>query len=190
MFSRYRKRLMSLTAPESLAGLDAMESFFRGGANWTQGAYNRSNGTKCLVGAANHVKESALDHAKVFVLQAVRERGYLTIEGFNDSRKSFAEIQDVLDRARFLAIEAHQAAIGSSSPVRGRLPAPAPDQVRGRLLAGEILPPDRDHERAEYPAHGSSPAPDQVRGRLLPAPDPVLVNVNPPRRALARRDWD
>jgi hypothetical protein len=41
-----------------------MEDFFQGGQNWTQGVYHRPNGTKCLVGAANHVRESAIDDAK------------------------------------------------------------------------------------------------------------------------------
>ena len=143
MFDKYRRRLMSRTAPESLAGLSRMELFLQGGRKWTKGAYHRPNGTKCLVGAADYTRGSSLDHAKVFVLMAVRERGYGSIESFNDSRASFAEIENVLNRARQLACAQMPAPVVKVLPVVKALPPPDASGVIDLMPVREKIPAKR-----------------------------------------------
>lgn len=99
----YRERCISLTGPESIKTLTAMERFFRDGKNWTQGAYHRPDGTKCLVGAAQSVHVSPINNARYWLQQAVAERGFTSIESFNDSRASYSEIAEILARAKQLA---------------------------------------------------------------------------------------
>ena len=108
-FKNYRQRRLSLTGPESLATLAAIERFFQGGRNWTQGAYHRLNGDKCIVGAAQSMRVGAIDDARYWIRQAIVELhpGYrwlpvMQIEAFNDSH-SFAEVAEVIDRAKQLA---------------------------------------------------------------------------------------
>jgi hypothetical protein len=106
--SSYWKTRLALTGPQSVETLTAMQGFFRGGAYWTQGDYHRSNGQKCLVGAADHVRASSVDTAKFWLEQAIAEKtGGGGIEGFNDSRRSYSEIAEVVARARQLAVEYH-----------------------------------------------------------------------------------
>jgi hypothetical protein len=124
-WKNYRQRRVSLTGPESIETLSAMEWFFQGGENWTKGAYHRRDGSKCLVGAAQSMRTAAIEDARYWVRQAIAERqgapvGLMGIEGFNDSRGSYTEIAAVLARAKQLA-----AARQSPAPV------------------AEILPPDR-----------------------------------------------
>ena len=96
-FDSKQKRRVSLTGRESVATLDHMEDFFQGGANCTQGAYHRSNGTKCLVGAADHVRVSSVDDAKYRLRQAIAElgggTGPMAIEQFNDSGARTAKLR-------------------------------------------------------------------------------------------------
>jgi hypothetical protein len=109
--SSYWKTRLALTSRDSVETLSAMEGFFRGGAGWTQGVYHRSNGQKCLVGAADHLRASSVDTAKYWLEKAIAEKTHGTvthIESFNDSRRSYSEIAEVIDRARQLAL-AHQA---------------------------------------------------------------------------------
>jgi hypothetical protein len=109
----YRKTMLTLTGPDSVAALNGMERFFADGAKWTRGAYHRWDGTKCLVGAANHVQLAAglkLSDPKYWIRRAIAERQgvvspVLGIEGFNDSRASYSEIAQVLTRAKQLALE-------------------------------------------------------------------------------------
>jgi hypothetical protein len=127
--SGYWKTRLALTGPESVETLDAMEGFFQGGANWTQGVYQRPNGQRCLVGAADHLRASSVDAAKFWLERAIAEetRGTVTrIESFNDSRRSYSEVAAVVRRAKELAA-AHYAQQSS----RGR-PALAyqPDEER------------------------------------------------------------
>ena len=99
----YWQRRVSLTGPESIKTLEGMERFFRDGKNWTQGAYHRPDGTKCLVGAAQSVHVMPVEDARYWLLQAVAERGFTSIESFNDSRASYSEIAEILARAKQLA---------------------------------------------------------------------------------------
>jgi hypothetical protein len=145
-FDSYRRRRAANTGPESIGTLEYMEDFFQNGANWTQHAYQRADGTRCLVGAANHVRSSSVDYAKFWLRQAIAERapGIRTIEQFNDTRRSYAEIAAVIARAKQLAAAAQRPA----------LPAPVM----------EILPP----ERPALPARDLAPVvpdPRQVRVR-------------------------
>jgi hypothetical protein len=107
--SSYWKTRLALTGRDSVETLTAMEGFFQGGANWTQGVYHRSNGQKCLVGAADHLRASSVDNAKFWLEQAIIEKtGELSgIEYFNDTRRSYSEIAEVVRRARQLALEYH-----------------------------------------------------------------------------------
>src|SRR3984957_7716441 len=129
-FDSYRQRRREISAPESVATLDHMRSFFGDGQNWAQHVYHGKDGRKCLVGAANHVRVSAIDDAKHWLRQAINEQtGLTSIEQFNDTRSSFAEIENILIRAKQLAATA-----------MARLPAPMPQRA---LPAPEILPPVR-----------------------------------------------
>jgi len=146
-FDSKQKRRVSLTGRESMATLDHMADFFEGGANWTQHAYNRSNGTKCLVGAANHVRVSSVDDAKYWLRQAIAEQGggagFMAIEGFNDTRGSYGEIEAVLARAKQLAASANRVSAPAAvaalpAPARlAALPAPAAQIPPARTLAYE-----------------------------------------------------
>lgn len=133
-FDKMREHRAGLTGRESVATLDHMEQFFKGGQNWTQNTYHAPNGTKCLVGAADHVRVSAVDDAKHWLRVAIAERepAITTIEGFNDSRQSFGEIEAVISRAKELAASANRlavparaAALPASAKVAA-LPAPVP----------------------------------------------------------------
>ena len=63
--SSYWRTRLALTGRDSVETLTAMEGFFQGGANWTQGVYHRSNGQKCLVGAADHLRASSVDSRQI-----------------------------------------------------------------------------------------------------------------------------
>ena len=135
----YRQRRVSLTALDTVATLSAMERFFQGGSNWTRWAYHRANGSKCLVGAAQSMRQGPINDARYWLRQAIAERapvaGMLGIEWFNDTRRSYSEVAEVLARAKQLAAQ-HQAP--TPAPVR-RLPPPAPVM--------EILPPEKSRCR-------------------------------------------
>jgi hypothetical protein len=114
----YRRRMDQLTAKDSAAALRGMQYYFADGARWITGAYQTRDG-KCLVGAANHVERTSaglkLSDAKHWIRRAIAERQgavspVLGIEMFNDSRASYAEIAEVLTRARQLALENGQQA--------------------------------------------------------------------------------
>jgi hypothetical protein len=126
-FKKYRETRIRLTGPESVATLEAMERFFRGGANWTRGVYHASDGSKCLVGAAQTVHAAPIDDARYWLKQAIAERGELGwggIEGFNDSH-SYRQIAEVLARAKQLAA-AHARQQATPAPVQILPPAPRP----------------------------------------------------------------
>jgi hypothetical protein len=125
-FTNYRQRRLSLTGPETVATLSAMERFFQGGRNWTQGAYHRLNGTKCLVGAAHSARVGPINDAQYYLSQAIAELhpGFawlpvMRIEAFNDSRLSFSEVAAVIERAKQLAAGAAR----QSAPALEILPA-------------------------------------------------------------------
>jgi hypothetical protein len=171
-FDSYRQHRVSLTGPESVDTLSYMEGYFQGGANWTQGTYHRPDGSKCLVGAADHVRVSAIDDAKYWLRQAIAERtaGAITsIEAFNDTRHTFGEIEQVIARAKQLATAAQRP---TPAPV-ARLSAPMP--------VVEILQPQR---QALLPAPAFAP-----QGRIIdvmPATQPVPVPVRRPSLADSR----
>jgi len=156
LINSYRQRRREISGPESVATLDHMMSFFGDGQNWAQHVYQGADGGKCLVGAADHVQVSAIDDAKHWLQQAISEQtGLTSIEQFNDKAGSFAEIENILTRAKQLAATA-----------TARLPAPAP--VRA-LPAPEILPP----VRAALPSPTGWPAPVVIDARPLPRAVPV-----------------
>jgi hypothetical protein len=123
MSDSYRQRRREISTRESVATLDHMNDFFGDGETWRQHVYQGNDGGRCLVAAANHVRVSPIDDAKHWLRQAIKEKtGLSSIEQFNDTRSSFAEIKEVLDRARELART-------------GGAQVPA--------LVGEVLPPVR-----------------------------------------------
>jgi hypothetical protein len=71
-FNNCRREMAKLAAPESVATLDYIEDFFQNGLNWTRDSYRADSGARCLVGAANYVRVSAIDGAKHWLLQAIQ----------------------------------------------------------------------------------------------------------------------
>lgn len=130
-FDDFRRARANLTGAESVATLTYMEDFFHDGANWTQNTYHASNGTKCLVAAADYARVSPIDDAKYWLRQAINEcTPGMTIEQFNDTRGSYGEVATVIQRAKQLAASA-------------RLPARRPVAALPAAAAAEILPPER-----------------------------------------------
>jgi hypothetical protein len=138
----YRARRVSLTGAESVQTLSAMERFFQGGKNWTQGAYHRMDGKKCLVGAAETMRTAPIEDAQFWIKQAIAERSRYSIlsgiEGFNDSRRSFGEIAEVLARAKQLAASQLPAPVAErlppSHPALTYQPQHQPQQQRGPVV--------------------------------------------------------
>jgi hypothetical protein len=157
-FERVRNARTKYTGRESIATLDYMEDYLNGGVNWTKGEYNAANGARCMVGAADAARVSKVDDAKYFLRQAIAEREphLKTIEEFNDSRQSFAEIEAVIHRAKELARAAQLPALRPAAAV------PVP-------VTGEILPPARS---------ASVPATPVMRDVTPRAPQPARP-VNP-----------
>jgi hypothetical protein len=150
----YQQRRARHTGRESVATLDHMEEFFAGGGNWIPNAYSDADGRRCLVGAANHVRVSSLDDAKVYLRLAIAEHEGrpMAIEAFNDSRSSYGEIAPIIERAKELA----RAAQLPPPVFHQALPAPAP--------LAEILPPESRTLPAPALRQGSVPAVAPSRG--------------------------
>ena len=86
-FDDFRKARASLTGRESIATLNYMLEYFGDdGENWTPRVYSAANGARCLVGAADYARVSAVDDAKYWLRQAIAEREphLRTIEQFNE----------------------------------------------------------------------------------------------------------
>jgi hypothetical protein len=178
--------------------LSLIQDFFRNGANWTQGAYHRANGTKCLIGAIEHLGASkAITQAQCrqWIQIAISERQpgarrpeSISIEGFNDSRKSYVEVAEVIARARVLAVAhakkmASELRLTAAQKEAPRLPPP----VRAQQVAApaHALP-----KVAAAPQRFALPAPPQtlalpyevrVEPDLLRKPQPVPVAKQRPR---------
>jgi hypothetical protein len=156
MRDSYQQRRSRHTCRESEATLEHMQEFFADGGNWIPNAYSDADGRRCLVGAANHVRVSSLDDAKVYLRLAIAEHEGLpmAIETFNDRQSSYAQIAPIIERARELARAAQLPA-----PVfRQALPAPASSPVP------QILPPERETLPAPALRQGSVPAVAPSRG--------------------------
>jgi hypothetical protein len=127
----YRKRRREISTVESVDTLDHMKEFFCDGENWRKHVYQGGDGGQCLRGAAEHVRVSQIDDAKHWLMVAIKEKtGMASIEQFNDTRNSFAEINEIIDRAKELARAGGSKAVALVGevlpPVRVALPAPAP----------------------------------------------------------------
>jgi hypothetical protein len=131
----YRKRRTGIVAAETFDTLTGIENYFQGGKNWGQGDYHMPDGRKCLVGAAEVMGPRGRE-AQHWLRHAIEEKapGIGTIEGFNDSRKGFEPIAEVLTRAKQLAATC---AI-ESAKVSGKLPAPTP-QARLPARAAPVV---------------------------------------------------
>jgi hypothetical protein len=97
-------------ARESIVVLDLLSDKLDGGRNWTKGRY-RSKGKFCLVGAIRHIRarRQVRDAVYVYLGDAIKDVGCVggefleqqtPIVEFNDSRSSFADISNVIARAR------------------------------------------------------------------------------------------
>lgn len=150
----YRKRRTGLVAAETFETLTGMEQYLDGGKRWGQGDYHMPGGRKCLVGAAE-VMGSRGREAQHWLRHAIEEKapGFVTIEGFNDTRKGFEPIAEVLTRAKQLAASC---AIESAKAL-GKLPAPEP---QARLPAPTKKPLALTYEPTIQP---SLTTPDRVR---------------------------
>ena len=171
-FEKVRQERAKLTSRESEATLDYMEDFFGNGDNWTKGVYSAANGARCLVGAADHARVSAVDDAKYWLRQAIAERSpHWTIEQFNDNADDYSEIAAVIRRAKEMAREAQQPA------VRPALPAPPVAEV---LPASPWSPPVPQPAPRPAPAMidvtPASPRPAPVRMSAPPAGPPAGAN--------------
>jgi hypothetical protein len=122
-FKSYRNRMLTHASADSIAALNSIENYFDGGARWIKGAYHTKDG-KCVVGAANHVQQTErlkLANPKHWIRQAIAERqGSVSpvfgIEGFNDTRASYSEIAEVMERAKQLALEHRRAQQAPARP--------------------------------------------------------------------------
>jgi len=126
---------MSVNLESVLHTLDAMERRFRGGYGWGRGMlHNRVNGRMCLMGAVGSVRATdgrsswvpseEIAAATCCIREAVRERGYQSVENFNDTRPFYGQIAEVMARARQLAMNWHARAL--PPPVAQILPSPLP----------------------------------------------------------------
>lgn len=159
-FDSYRQRRLGLTGPESVATLDHMEDYFQGGDKWTQDVYTGPDNTKCLVGAANHVRVSRVDDAKHWLRLAIAEREPTihSIEQFNDTRRSYSEIEEVIARAKQLASAA-------------QLPAP------------------RTEPRLSLPRPDNRAVPVTINERPMRDITPVRRQTQPARRRRSWSEW-
>lgn len=153
--NKCRHELAQLAVPESIATLDLIDDFFHNGLNWTRDTYKAVNGARCLVGAANYVKVSAIDCAKHWLLQAIQEcePQLKTIEAFNDSRRSYEQVAAVIGRAKELARQA-------------QLPAPLPVAALPAPATAKFQPPARVASSSVPAVRAASP-PQRV-GRYRP----------------------
>ena len=158
IFKAYRQERARHSVPESVATLDYMEDYLRGGENWTQGVY-RQGDARCLVGAAEYARVSTIDDAKHWLRLAIAERtggAIATIEEFND-RQSFVEIAAVVDRAKQLAAANLPAPVEVIPPARLASPWRAPEPHEGA-----------DHEPVSHERPKRDPD-DSLRHRLMDA---------------------
>jgi hypothetical protein len=145
----YWQRRVSLTGPESVATLTAIERFFQGGKNWTQGVYHAGDGRKCMVGAVQSTRAAPIEDARYWLRQAIAERHpywlpVMEIERFNDTH-SFAEVAQVIERAKQLAMgAARQSSAPQILPPSSR-PALThqPEQDQGRAVKVTIADLER-----------------------------------------------
>jgi hypothetical protein len=162
IFTAYRDRRREISAVESIDTLEHMKDFFGDGETWRQGVYRANDGGRCLVGAANHVRVSRIDDAKHWLRVAIKEKTgqSCSIEQFNDTRGSFGEIRQVLNRAAELARANATKAVALVGevmpPVRLALPAPAPitalPVVQGNRLPVAANPWDAPVQAEPAPA--------------------------------------
>jgi len=154
-FDAYRQERAKLSTLESVETLSYMEEYFLDGKNWAQGVYQGAGNTKCLVGAAEHVRTSTIDDAKHWLRQAIAEHtggAIATIEEFNDRQDSFEEVAAVINRAKQLALTTY-------SPAQPPVPVARIAPV-ARVVPVEVIEPVR-------------------LAPLWDAPEPVIPQPNP-----------
>ena len=64
-----------------------------------------------------------IEDARYWLQQAVAERGFTSIESFNDSRASYSEIAEILARAKQLAAAIHNKGLRQPRKTSRRRPA-------------------------------------------------------------------
>jgi hypothetical protein len=171
------RRKMTVLARSVVQTIEAMEQYFRSGTRWGRfSLHNPLNGNKCLLGAvqsvrlstgngASQVPSEEIAAATQCIQRAVAERGWKSIPDFNDSRIFYSQIQQVLNRAKQLAMVTYRQT--PPAPV-AEIPAPA--------RAPQFLP--------------SSPVTQAFAARPAPTPLPLPLPPPPPPsplRALAHQ---
>jgi hypothetical protein len=184
---------MTVNGQSVVLTIMAMEQYFRGGRRWGTGMlHNPLNGNKCLMGAVQSVRLSTgngssrvpseeIAAATECVQQAVRERGGSSIPAFNDSRPSYHDIQQVLNRAKQLAMMRYAQQLPPPPQSRPAMPyRPEPDHA----VRSSSSVPQVPLSRTPRPALPYRPEPDHAVRSSSSVPQ---VSHSQPRPALAYR---
>jgi hypothetical protein len=93
-------------AAKAVQMLDLLTEFFEDGQRWIRGDFHDDLGNRCLVGAMRHIR--AVHHLygdpTRYYLQKAMPLRELGLMGFNDSRKEFQELLNLIAPARDLAL--------------------------------------------------------------------------------------
>jgi hypothetical protein len=87
--------------------LDQLAEFFENGRRWTRYKYHDDDGNRCLIGALRHLRavmKMQGDGTGYYLREAQPQYRYKTIVDFNDTRDSYAQISELIERARRLAV--------------------------------------------------------------------------------------
>lgn len=96
------------SALKSVRMLDLLIEFFDDGAKWTRGDFRNAEGSRCLVGAMQHLRAVhglSGDPTRYYLLAAMPFHWrYAGLMGYNDHCRSFSELLITVCRARQLAL--------------------------------------------------------------------------------------
>jgi hypothetical protein len=85
--------------------LDLLIEFFDDGERWIKGKLDDGAGNRCLVGAPHDIRDGA--PTRVYLLKAMQrspKTGWTGLISFNDQRRDFGELREVILQARKLAV--------------------------------------------------------------------------------------
>jgi hypothetical protein len=86
--------------------LDLLAGFFDNGRRWTKYEFHDGAGNRCLLGAMRYlrVKMNISGDGTAYYLSAAQPQWRMKgIADFNDSRESYGQIRELIDRARAMA---------------------------------------------------------------------------------------
>jgi hypothetical protein len=100
------------SALKSVRMLDLLIAFFDGGARWTTGDFHNAVGSRCLVGAMQHLRavhRLSGDPTREYLLAAMPHNWrFVGLMKYNDHCRVFSQLLNTLCRARQLALcDAH-----------------------------------------------------------------------------------